>query len=575
MFKSNKNKIIFAVIFFLGFFGLAGKSQAAPIISNVAVLNITLSSATVTWTTDMPATTQLQYGDGTSITDYNFEINTTKDMNLVTSHSVDLSGLMPGTIYNFRVRANDASNAWTTLAGGDMGCTFTTTAASGGNFDYFFAAEGPHHVVKGYNFHIALSILRISGSSDETVDISLVSPPTGVTSSPSAFVMPIRHYTAGSQLDFQTTSNTPAGTYIIQIQGNSRTSHVIHTINYSLTVEAVPTALSFMAPSSNPAIPRLSTWENHMKTYGTTYCNDTSMAAESHAWYYDGEKAYFNAKDYAAAQGWTSPYGSSDWETCAQNIESAYKTQCNGSNCSVPGYHVFPHGLAEDYLRNNDASSKSALATMQSQAAFVKDSGGRVLVRVSRETAYSLNAYVSNLRVSNTQSAYYSKAIDYALGHLDQWTVSEAVQRVPSFMVALTCEALIKYNSYNPDPRVPPAIQKAADWLWTHSWRPNDPGGEGFLYEANTEEPVTNFSDLDLLIAPIYGWLYKETGDPKYQVEGDAAFVGGVDHSYLGDGKHFSQNYRWSTDYVNWRNSVLVGPADTIPPASPSGLIVN
>lgn len=76
-----------------------------PIISAVASSNITSNSATITWTTDESATSQVEYGPTTS---YGYQ--TTLDSNLVTNHSVNLSGLTSNTTYHYRVRSKDASN---------------------------------------------------------------------------------------------------------------------------------------------------------------------------------------------------------------------------------------------------------------------------------------------------------------------------------------------------------------------------------------------------------------------------------------------------------------------------------
>jgi hypothetical protein len=43
------------------------------------------------------------------------------------------------------------------------------------------------------------------------------------------------------------------------------------------------------------------------------------------------------------------------------------------------------------------------------------------------------------------------------------------------------------------------------------------------------------------------------TGDPVYQERGDLIFEGGVEGAWLDQGKQFSQNYRWSFDFVKWR----------------------
>lgn len=89
---------------------------AAPVISNVSVVNITDTSALVTWTTDVPASSLVQFGTtvayGTSAS----------SPGLVTSHAVQLSGLTPTTAYHFFVTSVDASS--NSVSGGDT--TFTT-----------------------------------------------------------------------------------------------------------------------------------------------------------------------------------------------------------------------------------------------------------------------------------------------------------------------------------------------------------------------------------------------------------------------------------------------------------------
>jgi PKD repeat protein len=75
-----------------------------PVISNIQVTNITPSSATISWTTDEAATSQVEYG-----LDTNYRTSTYNDPNLVTIHSVDIAGLLSYTEYDFRVISMDAS----------------------------------------------------------------------------------------------------------------------------------------------------------------------------------------------------------------------------------------------------------------------------------------------------------------------------------------------------------------------------------------------------------------------------------------------------------------------------------
>lgn len=73
---------------------------SGPTISNVAASAITITSATIIWTTSVPATSQVEYGPTTS-----YGATTALDTALVTNHSVMVSGLVPSTIYHYRVRS--------------------------------------------------------------------------------------------------------------------------------------------------------------------------------------------------------------------------------------------------------------------------------------------------------------------------------------------------------------------------------------------------------------------------------------------------------------------------------------
>lgn len=90
-----------------------------PVISGLNATNITATSASITWTTDESADSQVFYGLTTS-----YGSSTALDPALVTSHSQPLSGLTANTLYHYRVQSRDAS--------GNLGTstdqTFTTGA---------------------------------------------------------------------------------------------------------------------------------------------------------------------------------------------------------------------------------------------------------------------------------------------------------------------------------------------------------------------------------------------------------------------------------------------------------------
>ena len=93
--------------------------QSGPAITNVAAGSITTSGATITWTTNETANSQVEYGTTTSYGNL-----TTLDTSLVTSHSEPVSGLTQNTLYHYRVHSTDSAN--NASVSGDF--TFTTAA---------------------------------------------------------------------------------------------------------------------------------------------------------------------------------------------------------------------------------------------------------------------------------------------------------------------------------------------------------------------------------------------------------------------------------------------------------------
>ncbi len=81
------------------------------------------TGATVTWTTDQPATSQVVYGRTTG-----YELGTVADGALVTSHSATLAGLSPGTTYHAQITSRNELNQAT--SSGDL--VFSTDAAPAG-----------------------------------------------------------------------------------------------------------------------------------------------------------------------------------------------------------------------------------------------------------------------------------------------------------------------------------------------------------------------------------------------------------------------------------------------------------
>jgi hypothetical protein len=321
-------------------------------------------------------------------------------------------------------------------------------------------------------------------------------------------------------------------------------------------------------------IPQLALWEAQMLSYGQAACD---YLAQPHTFdedlsevYYDAVRVFDQIADYT---------GNGAWNVCAGRAAAIYRDQyVLPNNGAVPGYWNFTDGLTLDYLRTGDAASKSAVILLSENAAYAGDSvplEWTVSAGSSREVAYAIISYLNAEKLGAPSRARLPQLVDQALGHIDQWFISQTY-RCPSdcdppeavgqyyiqpFMVGLTAQALIKYFEATADARILPAIQTALDWLWANAWVAT---AQAFWYDNLENSPAP---DLNLLIAPAFAWVYKQTGDTTYRDRGDLVFAGGVLNAYLGAGKQFDQNYAWSFDYVTWRGAAA-------PPPPPSGTLL-
>jgi|GEM_PF-1492370 len=87
----------------------------APVVSSLTTANVTKTDADITWVTDEPSSSQVEYWASPSVF-------TPLDAKMVTQHTVHLTGLIPATLYHYRIISVDASANTTTSPEG----TFTT-----------------------------------------------------------------------------------------------------------------------------------------------------------------------------------------------------------------------------------------------------------------------------------------------------------------------------------------------------------------------------------------------------------------------------------------------------------------
>jgi parallel beta-helix repeat protein len=98
-----------------------GGDSVPPVITEVATGSISSSGVTITWKTNEPANAQVQYG-----TTVSYGATTTLQSSGATAHTVSITGLQPGTLYNFRARSADTAGNVSMSSN----LTFTTTASA-------------------------------------------------------------------------------------------------------------------------------------------------------------------------------------------------------------------------------------------------------------------------------------------------------------------------------------------------------------------------------------------------------------------------------------------------------------
>lgn len=309
------------------------------------------------------------------------------------------------------------------------------------------------------------------------------------------------------------------------------------------------------------------TWESRMISYGQTNCqrlqSNTINGSNQNDTYYDGEAVFYAIGTYT---------GNPQWNQCASRSEYHYRDGYLAPNgFSVPGYWVFARGLLTDYLRTGDGSSLSAINGLLAHGSYCTGSAYELAhigePGLQREVSYCLMLMIEagKVGIPTPNRAVYLEALK---SHLRKQFIPNAQGVIiepyhQPFMVGLATEALMQYwEEVSHDHEIPTLLKAAADTMWSTDW---DPVSKSFWYYANPDPRVPS-RDLNLLILPIWGWLYKEGFGQSYKINGDVIFESGATGAIFTTGKQFNQNYRSSFNYVKWREGATASPTPTSSP---------
>ncbi len=144
-----------------------------PVITDETSPEQTTDSVTITWTTDHPATSRVVYDtDSHAVLDvapnYGYANSTTEDTDLVTSHSVVISGLDEGTTYYFRAVSHGSPEAVSSEVTATTGVTPVVVPPAGGGGGYGSIYIPPKKPTVG------LVPVTIGGLNEDTLEVELL-----------------------------------------------------------------------------------------------------------------------------------------------------------------------------------------------------------------------------------------------------------------------------------------------------------------------------------------------------------------------------------------------------------------
>jgi hypothetical protein len=338
-------------------------------------------------------------------------------------------------------------------------------------------------------------------------------------------------------------------------------------------------SLPVQAATNPTPIPGLAQWQQNMIEYGKRHCNylvksqnvpDSNFDPVLSATYYDAMRVYTQIEDYTGDKA--------TWAPCVQAAKHIYRNRyVIPNNAGLPGHWSFSTGMRMDFEHTGDSVDKEWVIKLSQTTAFCPDTTPiewTTPMSSFRETSYCISHFINAEKLGAPRRARRAQMVDQDYNHLkDAYTeawkqhgMQNGVDlygcQVSPFMIGLAAEALIRDWEQTKDSRLVPALKATADYLWNNAY---DPHSKSFLYQLNPNfqpegRSPSGSPDLNLLIVPIYGFLYWQTENTKYMTEGDTLFQSGVKSLPIGlpgdDGsysKQFDTNYYWSFDYVKWR----------------------
>jgi len=406
------------------------------------------------------------------------------------------------------------------------------------------------------------------------------------------------------------TAATPGNYTINIVECNSDDIGTCTHLSSTLTFTATVTALTYLSdanePTAFPAIPGLSTWVSFMTDAtngGGKWCNKTTGATvpsdQTGAFgigqdveFYDGVLSFHKIANYL---------GDSGWDKCSTNI-AQQMAWGNANSTAFPKGVIIPNnGVMQGVLImpigyertiSNDARNIGVLQYFAGASGI--PGGGQAMASYgcaatdfyNRDSAYAFDLILAldhlglspstpGANSANTWAAKRQRCADVIVSMTNYYLEGKRFGEQQYFIVGVMLDSLIHWWQDTKDPRVPTVVKGMLDQYYSNynlvghkpMWDPEFPGirclAANTWYNSSADghcrdNTAANTTDLANLFGHAFAWYWRISGDDTYRTEGDEVFSHEFDNpSFSFFGKTFSQAYRYSFNYVGWRQGWL------------------
>ena len=421
------------------------------VVSNAVAGSIASTGAVISWNTDEVSDSQVSYGTTAS-----YGTSSTLNSSLVTLHSVTLTGLLPSTLYHFKVASKDAngngslSNDYTftttTVTGDAQAPTvpagLTATAASSSQINLNWNASSDNVGVTGYRIY--------RGGTQIATSTTTSYSNTGLTAS-TAYSFTVAAYDAAGNVSTQSAAasattqaapDTQAPGVPAGLTATAASSSQIN-LNWNASIDNVGvTGYRIYRGGTQIATSTSTTFSNTGLTASTAY--SYSVAAYDAAGNVSAQSAVASATTQAAADSQAPGIPSGLTATATSSSQISLNWNASTDNVAVTGYRVLRGGIqiaVTNLTTFSDSGLTASTAYSYSIAAF--DAAGNV-------SAQSVAASATTQASANSQppvlAAISSQGISSS-GVTIVWTTDKASDSQVEFGTTISYGSVTVLNS--------------------------------------------------------------------------------------------------------------------------------